>query len=146
MEKVCVVCAKRFDIPSKEAFERRKRRQYCSLGCYHKTDAHLKTRFQKGHKGMELANNPSWKGGRRIDDKGYVRISIGNRKWVYEHRMVVAKDIGRELEKQEQIHHLDGDKTKNNISNLVLVKNVSLHIKLFHGKNKPWTTAQEMGL
>jgi len=106
----------------------------------------LKTRFQAGHEGMKLSNNPSWRGGRRVDDKGYVRISIGKRKWAYEHRLVVSKDIGRKLMRKEQIHHLDGDKANNDISNLVLIENVSLHIKLYHGKNEPWTTAQEMGL
>lgn len=38
--------------------------------------------------------------------------------YVYEHRLIVEKSIGRYLLPDERIHHIDGDKTNNNIDNL----------------------------
>ena len=79
--------------------------------------------------------HPSWKGGRVVDEKGYVSIKltpsdpyfcmVKNRtKYVFEHRYVMAQHLGRPLEKYEQVHHKDGNRQNNEISNLQLrVKN-----------------------
>lgn len=83
---------------------------------------------------MTLDNHPLWKGGRIIDEKGYVRIRIGDNQWQYEHRFVIEKSIGRKLEKKEHIHHLNGDKSDNRIENLQLL-HTSIHNKL-HAKNQ----------
>ena len=50
-----------------------------------------------------------------------------------EHRLVVERFIGRELTKEERVHHIDKDKKNNKIENLMLFKNDSEHIK-FHNK------------
>lgn len=44
-----------------------------------------------------------------------------NRVWVYEHRLVVEKFIGRALLKNEHIHHIDGNPKNNSIKNLEVV-------------------------
>ena len=76
-------------------------------------------------------NHPQWKGGRRIDG-GYYIIWTTNG-YRYEHIKIVEKSIGRKLEKDEHIHHIDGDKLNNNLNNLFLYKgNQSEHIKLHH--------------
>ena len=61
----------------------------------------------------------------RINDKGYVMIGCrehpsarGGR--VREHRLVVEKAIGRYLDKSEIVHHIDGDRQNNELSNLMI--------------------------
>lgn len=82
-------------------------------------------------------NNPNWKGGRHIHN-GYIEIYApthphkNKRNCVYEHQLVMEKHIGRYLEKGEVVHHIDFDKTNNDISNLMLMTN-SEHIK-YHSK------------
>ena len=43
-----------------------------------------------------------------------------NDNWVREHIIVMENFLGRRLEKNEVVHHIDGDKTNNNINNLDL--------------------------
>jgi hypothetical protein len=72
----------------------------------------------------------AWKGGRRVDGQGYVQVMIPPDDPMYsmttglgyvpEHRLVMARSIGRPLTKTETVHHIDGDKLHNNIENLQL--------------------------
>lgn len=59
-------------------------------------------------------------GAKRTTKKGYVQIKIG-RKWVFEHRHTMELCIGRALFDYEVVHHQDGDKSNNSISNLELL-------------------------
>lgn len=70
--------------------------------------------------------NPCWKGGRRIDDGGYVQIlkpdhpcSTQNG-YIPEHRLVMEELIGRVLFDHEKVLHKNGDKTDNRPENLEL--------------------------
>ena len=83
-------------------------------------------------------NNPNWNGGRHIHN-GYIGIYAtdnthnNKRNCVYEHQLVMEKHIGRYLEKGEVVHHIDFDKTNNDINNLKLMKNsehISYHSNL----------------
>lgn len=67
-------------------------------------------------------------GNKFIDSRGYVHVCVGNQTsysgvkkgYIYEHAKVMQDHIGRPLAKGEVVHHIDGDKKNNNISNLDL--------------------------
>ena len=66
-----------------------------------------------------------------IDDKGYCHISSrkeGNKGKLL-HRLIMEKHLGRELKKEEEVHHLNGDSLDNRIENLILCKNHQAHMK-----------------
>ena len=100
----------------------------------------MKHLFKKGHKHSEKTKqklskakigekNPMWKGGRHNDGHGYIRINLGGKKYIMEHRYIMEKHLGRKLEKWEHVHHIDGNKKNNNLKNLIVMKK-SQHHKL----------------
>ena len=66
----------------------------------------------------------SWKGGRVSKGDGYYGIWMPNHEradkqgYVYEHTLVVEKQMKRLPNKGEVVHHIDLDKLNNDISNL----------------------------
>ena len=65
-----------------------------------------------------------------LDRDGYRFIMVGGKN-VREHRHVVEQHIGRKLADTETVHHLDGNRTNNRISNLVIMQR-SEHSGLHH--------------
>ncbi len=75
-------------------------------------------------------NHPNWKGGRSITAFGYVLVRLQENSpfWgmalatgaVFEHRLIMAQYLGRSLCTWETVHHMDGNRQNNDISNLAL--------------------------
>jgi hypothetical protein len=70
------------------------------------------------------SNSKHYKG-KYIDKRGYIRVNRyhpENNKQIttYEHILVMERHLNRSLKPGEIIHHLDGDKSNNNIENLWL--------------------------
>ena len=71
-----------------------------------------------------------WNGGKITDSKGYVMVKLQtddffypmaeSNGYVFEHRLVMAKHLGRCLQPWEHVHHKDGIKSHNEYSNLKL--------------------------
>lgn len=59
--------------------------------------------------------------GVHIHSKGYLRIMSGALRNQYVHRIVAAAMLGRELDKSEQVHHRDADKTNAHWRNLFVM-------------------------
>lgn len=79
---------------------------------------------------MSGPNHHSWKGGRTTTKTGYVYVKIDPLDplacmatalgYVLEHRLVVAKSLGRPLLSTETVHHINGVLDDNRLENLQL--------------------------
>ena len=78
---------------------------------------------------------------RYVDSNGYVRVrdddGVCGRagSLVLEHRLVMAKKIGRPLRPDEFVHHIDGNKSNNDPSNLTIVS-ADIHYRNHKGPVK----------
>jgi hypothetical protein len=83
--------------------------------------------------GRHKSNNKNWAGGKCMA-AGYVKIRDplnimrDSRGYVWEHRLVMAKHIGRPLLRTEVVHHIDENKSNNDITNLILFGSQAEHI------------------
>lgn len=107
--RTCVQCGTEFLAePSQVA---RGHAQCCSRHCT------MIIRNQEHPKRAE--DHPSWKGGRKIS-MGYVFLLVDG-VYVQEHRLVMARHLGRELGVDEVVHHINQDRQDNRLENLQLM-------------------------
>ncbi len=85
------------------------------------------------------SKHPRWKGGRRMSN-GYFLIKVPNHPnckidgYIYEHRLVMEKMIGRYLKQKEVVHHKNGNGLDNRPINLKLYSGSGKHIIKEHAK------------
>jgi transposase-like protein len=96
----------------------------------HAADRILKKngRALEARKGRE--NHHAWKGGIYVDNFGYRKVRLAPNDpfvgmcnsggYVMEHRLVMARALGRPLRTKESIHHIDGNRLNNALANLEL--------------------------
>ena len=72
-------------------------------------------------------SNSNWKGGKTKHTRGYVMVkypnhprSEGNNGYVFEHILVMENHIGRNISRDETVHHKNGIKGDNRAENLEL--------------------------
>ena len=157
----CEICNKEFFVQPHRF--KSGRGKYCSKKCEIKSKFNNKYHFGFKHSeetkkmikqrikqifpnGRRGENSPSWKGGRVNNGHGYILIYFPNHPnlnhisgYVFEHRLVMEKHLGRFLNPEERIHHRGikypigsvENKQDNRIENLKLFANESAHQK-FH--------------
>lgn len=88
----------------------------------------LKKQGVPTHNGKAGKKHWNWKGGRcishgymKVRQSGpYLRSEVDRDGYVLEHRLVVAESLKRDLKPFETVHHKDGDRLNNKLSNLQL--------------------------
>lgn len=106
-------------------------RRVCAVACCDRVartrgwcDGHYQRARKYGTAGdlPVMAKAPRGSGGRWVDHHGYVIITAGGRggRRISEHRLVMERALGRELETRESVHHRNGIRTDNRIENLEL--------------------------
>jgi len=75
----------------------------------------------------------NWKGGKYRTNQGYIykkahgHPNTDRNNYVFEHRLVMEKHLGRYLTKKEMVHHINGKKDDNRLENLKLFQNQQEH-------------------
>ena len=136
VDKICPICGALFKVKPSHYNKR--------VCCSKKCDIERRKEMYLGENNPNYGNRgekcPAWKGGRRISNYGYVLLRKPDHPnarpdgYILEHRYVMSQYLGRPLRDDEIVHHKDGNRLNNDISNLELMT-LSEHTTI-HNKEK----------
>jgi len=115
---LCLKCSCKVKIISEELREKYRWAGKKKLGSHWSDNSRLKVSGE---------NSPHWKGGRYINTRGYVVVAISLDNPYYpmsfhgrirEHRLIMARSLGRCLSGWEIVHHKNGNRQDNRLENL----------------------------
>ena len=125
-----------YKIP-KRKFIRRKGENHWLYNTKWSKQQHIKAKIRMSGKnnhnyGKVGKDTTGWKTGKKYGS-GYIYIYSpnhpgNNRRYIAEHRLVMEKHLGRYLIQGEEIHHVNGIKDDNRLSNLMLFSSRSEHM------------------
>ena len=153
--KQCLQCGKEFKRNVKYSVKQWLNSKYCSVTCSkvgYKPSRESIEKMRKTLTGRKLTPehvakirakitgelNYNWKGGASKTTEGYIGLNYAGKRQL-EHRKIMELYLGRKLELFEVVHHIDGCRTNNDISNLEVMTR-SEHAKQ-HGNlngHRPW--------
>lgn len=73
----------------------------------------------------------------RYNESGYRQFQDSDGSWVYTHRRVAEKKLGNSIRPNQEVHHINKDRTDNRYKNLVVLdRNIhkSLHVSKYSEK------------
>ncbi len=109
----------------------------------------LQNKYANGRWGKDASN---YKGGRSKTSGGHITILSPEHPfatragYVMEHRLVMEEYLGRYLEEDWVIHHIDGDKTNNLLLNLMLLPDRAVHSRVHFEANKEIAYLKKMAV
>lgn len=132
VEKVCAICGKKFLVHEYRKYSSK----FCSRECYHKstitdkshvckncgsvfTNKDKNKKFCSVECACEFRRNKQKNA--KLSKDGYKRIWLSDGSCIKEHIYIMEQHIGRKLNKNECVHHIDGNRSNNDISNLQLM-------------------------
>lgn len=129
LPRTCATCSKDFTVHPSESY-----RIYCSHAC--SAEGRMVNKIDRQHNGKSA----------RLNQDGYVLVwephhPKSRAGWVFEHRLIAEQFLGRPLESEEHVHHLNGIKGDNRPENLQILSNAE------HGKltsRSIWDDVREM--
>ena len=69
-------------------------------------------------------------------------VHIAPKIYAFEHRLLMGEHLGRPLREDEQVHHRDGDRGNNDISNLQVVSQAE-HTEIHRQMPRPWAQSYD---
>lgn len=116
----------------------------CQCGCGKPAPIAKQSNTKRGHvRGLPIrfithhhlkVSNPNNKGG-LVLSKGHILVRIRNKSSYYPfHRVLVENVLGKELPVKAVVHHSDGDRSNNTLSNIVACEDNTYHMLLHKRK------------
>ncbi len=127
---------KEFPVSKTTYYRRLKKAKY--LGCGIDQVPDLRGKHKNHRRG---SSHPKWNESKITTTDGYVKIRVGvghpladSNGYCCEHILIMTTFMGRQLKKDEIVHHINGDKKDNRIDNLKIISR-SEH-NAIHNKKK----------